>query len=238
MNISWSKLNLFRDCAYKWKRINIDKQYEPETIYLWRGKVLHACLEKLGNQYFMHNIESLTTFIDEFKYHFMRKTQFKGALQNRMELEGEDILTQFYFLVTECELFKNIEKVEFYFKIPFDKYNFVTGKIDRIDIVNDKLRLVDYKDGREKPFKEYADQLKLYQWATLQQYSDYDVDTIEIHLLASNRILSESKFGKKDITAILDEISLIIGQIESEQFAPKKNKWCKYCSFRAECGLF
>ena len=238
MNISWSKINLYRQCPFKWKKVNIDRIYEPETIYLWRGKVLHACLEKLGNQCFMQNIEPLGTFIDEFKHHFMRKTQFKGALQNRMKTEGQDILTQFYFLVTECGLFQNIEKVEYYFKIPFDKYTFITGKIDRIDIVNNKLRLVDYKDGREKPFKEYADQLKIYQWAVQQQYTNYDVDTIGIHLLASNHILSEPKFDKTDITTIVDEISLIIGQIEAKQFEPQINQWCKYCSFRDECGLF
>lgn len=235
--ISWSKINLYRQCPFKYKKVNIEKIYEPETVFLWRGKVLHACIEKLANQFLMQNIENLNTFLTQFEYHFMRK-EFQHTLQNRMNIEGVDILTQFYFLVTECNLFQNLQKTEWYFKIPFTKSENVTltGIIDRLDLKDNTYSLIDYKDGREHSFSDYSDQLKLYQWATIEKYGK-EIDTVNIHLLKSQKILKRKAFSSKEIDILIDQICDIIKDIKEEKFEPKENQWCKYCTFKDECGI-
>lgn len=235
--ISWSKISLYRDCPFKWKKVNIEKFYEPETIFLWRGKVLHACVEKLSNEWLMDNLESLDEILDKFESNFMRKS-FQTALQNRMCIEGIDILTQFYFLIEECSIFQNLHKTEWYFKIllPKAENTLLTGIIDRLDLNDNKCTLIDYKDGREKKISEYEDQLRLYQYAVQETY-DYDVESLNIHLLKSHKILSRKSFNETEINDLIVEVYEILENIENEKFEPKENQWCKYCSFRELCGI-
>lgn len=237
MRISWSKINLYRQCPFKWKKVNLEKIYEPETIFLWRGKVLHGCIEKLSNQFLIKNLESLDTILQQFEFHFMRKS-FQKALQVRMCTEGKDILTQFYFLIEECDILKNLQKTEYYFKIPLPKVEniVITGLIDRLDLNINQCSLTDYKDGRKHPFIEYADQLNLYQWA-IQKSFNYEIDKISIHLLKSHEILSRNKFTDKETDKLINEIYDIIAKIKNKEFEPKTNEWCKYCIFKDECGI-
>lgn len=232
--ISWSKISLYQQCPFKYKKVNIDKIYEPETIFMWNGKVLHACIEKLSNQYLMQNIEFLDAFLEKFEFNFMKKN-FQNALQKRMLKEGFDILTQIYFLATECDLFKFLKKTEWYFRIPFEDVT-ITGIIDRLDTYENCCNITDYKSGREHPFEYYKEQLKLYQWATQQSY-DYNIETINIHLLTNQKILSHKKFSDNEIEKLLTEVSEIIENIKNEKFEPKQNDWCKYCIFKDDCGI-
>lgn len=237
IRVSWSKISLYRDCPFKWKKVNIDKIYEPKTIFLWRGKVLHACIEKLSNRFLMKNLGSLDEILNKFESNFMRK-EFQKALQNRMCIEGIDILTQFYFLIEECDIFQNLHKTEWYFKLPLAKAKntLLTGIIDRLDLNANKCTLIDYKDGREKKIGEYEDQLKLYQYAVQETYN-YDIEALNIHLLKQHKILSRKGFNETEVNDLIVEVYEILENIKNEKFEPKKNQWCKYCSFREICGI-
>lgn len=236
--ISYSSFKLYSECPLKWKIINIDKIEEPGSIFLWRGKVLHACIEKLNAEFLMGSAKPLNTILSIFKKNFMKNHAFPIIKQKNMCIEGQDILTQIYFLAEECSLFKNTYTIEKYFKVPlpFDKDIFLSGKVDRIDCINKKIKIVDYKDGKKHPFEHYSDQLKIYQWAVGKLYGR-EIESTEIHLLKTSEIISHKKFNSHEINKILDDLSIVVTQINNENFEPQKNDYCNFCAFKEDCWI-
>lgn len=112
------------------------------------------------------------------------------------------------------------------------------GFIDRIDIINDQLFIVDYKTGKnEVAAKNIPDnlQLAIYALAAAKIFNKKQVHASLYYLKTGRR--KGHLFMEDDLSRLYNELSFRVQKIiATENFQPTTNQWtCKYCSF-AEDG--
>lgn len=140
------------------------------------------------------------------------------------------------------EIYKDIEnnppEVKFLekgFNVRFSDYSF-KGNIDRVDIVNGGVQLVDYKTGTSKQKLSLEDkrQLLIYQIAYEEVFKE-KVKNLKFHYLNDN---TEVDFlGKeKELEKVKEKLVDTIKRINTCDFKadPEEHK-CGYCDFRGIC---
>ena len=117
----------------------------------------------------------------------------------------------------------------------------IYGKIDRVDVLPEGLRIVDYKTGEpkkaEKVGPEDKEQLLIYQLAAEQALGEkiaalqfyYLNDSSELNFLGSDKELRAME------EKILNRITAIKKAAENDHFPPAPSLLCKYCDYRGIC---
>jgi RecB family exonuclease len=109
------------------------------------------------------------------------------------------------------------------------------GKIDRIDKMGEKIKIVDYKTGQSKDKLSFEDkeQLLIYQLVAENLFSQ-PVEALAFYYLDSN---SEMEFlGKpEEIEKLKIKIIQTIKQIIAGIFDPRPSQLCAFCDFKGIC---
>ncbi|NTU99355.1 Dna2/Cas4 domain-containing protein, partial [Candidatus Falkowbacteria bacterium] len=111
----------------------------------------------------------------------------------------------------------------------------VRGKIDRVDNVAGKLKIIDYKTGnpKDKLTFEEKEQLLIYQLAAAELFRD-EVVALAFHYLDNN---TEQEFlgSPEELEKIQNKIIETITDIQKGEFPPCPSPLCKYCDFYQIC---
>ncbi|MCD4705097.1 ATP-dependent helicase [bacterium] len=147
--------------------------------------------------------------------------------------QGRKSLREFYKKL-EKKL-PNVKFLEKGFNLKVGSYSF-KGEIDRVDILDGGVQIVDYKTGHSKEKLSIDDkqQLLIYQIAYESIFKE-KVKNLKFYYLNDN---TEVDFlgNQKDLTRVTDKLIDTIQKINSCDFTAQPNDFiCKYCDFKGIC---
>ncbi|MGD8781451.1 MAG: exodeoxyribonuclease V subunit gamma [Ignavibacteria bacterium] len=142
----------------------------------------------------------------------------------------------------------------------------IRGKVDRVDIYEDRVGIVDYKLGGSKPtLNDIKDGLSLQLPVYLKIIKDiliekYDKQYLPVYMSIYSLVYNNKKFGKQlisltrkknaDIEYLVNEIieltwthikkyvdSISKGIFNLSQLEDRENKICRFCNFKSVCRV-
>lgn len=210
--LSKSQANLFMDCPYKWKKCYVDKIRSEPSVHQARGIRIHEKIENFYKK--MLPDDELKNFI-------------KHELDRMNKLIASGKAEKKYFLPLFQEL-----------KMQNDELG-IKGIVDAVYINpdDDKLIVMDWKTGKyyKNNFDDYRFELALY--SELLRNSDITDEAPGywgIYFSDADELFFE-KIEQKYIDKMYEKLDEVRKGIESEDYKPKKNKWCYFCQFKHEC---
>lgn len=173
--LSPTSLNTYLDCHYKFKLDNLYRIPRSKSASMCFGTAVHYALEQLSKKSL-----NKSEFISEFQKALEREILSPNDLRDRLEY-GKKVLSKYY------DQYQDSEKT-----VLFTEKNFgtatpilledvpLTGKVDRIDLLNKKEKnvlFVDYKTGKPRTRGEI-------EGTTKNSNGDYKRQLVFYHLLA------------------------------------------------------
>jgi len=176
---SYSQLNDFEICPLKYKYQHYLKLPVEGSCHLSFGQTVHKVFEEFLKLY-KANLSlpqqdlfggKLNKILPEFKFleQLYQKNWYDdwyrdGMEKERYRAEGKKMLKIFYDQLAANPA--SPKYIEQFFKLKIGDYDFV-GKIDRADVYEGGIQILDYKTGKQpkKSDKKDLDQLYIYQWA-------------------------------------------------------------------------
>lgn len=248
LNLSYSSMTLFHQCPKRWKFKYVDKQEDVGSYATVLGKFVHQVLE-----FFYKEPEDKRT-LERAKE--IAREQWHLFLEHPKE--GTDLLVLVGTSEDDHRLFRqkawamirglwdleNPESVKVvaleqpFNLAPVDGVR-MRGYIDRIEEVNGKLNIVDYKTGnapRKQYQKEKKDQLILYGLAVANDF--FETPSKGRLLYLGSEIIS-TPITEARLEQMEKEISATAVNIRAAkatgQFEAKPGPLCGWCGYWLEC---
>jgi ATP-dependent helicase/DNAse subunit B len=230
---SYTKLDTFKQCPFKYKLKYINKLKEnlDDNLNIQKGSLVHLLLERKINGDTDPNDPELVELLvklakeDTMKILKSVKKFINGDFFTALDFSN-GIAEQHFYLDSEL---KPCSKPEAFF----------TGKIDYIEDKEDYTLIVDWKTGK-KTLKEIqlykADDLQLMIYAlwALQKFIDHDTIQAMLYYVETD-VPDEKLFTKDDLPAIKDRVMSAIEEIRSAKtFKRNSGPLCDYCNFFAD----
>lgn len=220
---SKSKMKTFRDCPHKFnltyiKKIDVDVKVEA----LEKGKKLHDLFDKFWIRYSGDPAKAIEETVKDLN---LDDAFVKKYIDHVWSFVDHVKRKQKYVRLDEMRPVSNEEWLE---------HGRWHGFIDRVDKVNEKYILLDYKTSHGNNIAEYADELMLYAWLYHQKYGIW-VDYIGIFFTANNVMIVE-KVTSEEIKESVELIDAEVDQYErwiGENNMPiNPGNHCRWCHFK------
>jgi len=250
MRISYSSLETFTICPAKFKFEVIDKIKTPQSKDAFFGTIIHETLKML------HEPTRIAPPTEEEILEFFSNRWNPEIWNDKNEeaiafSQGIKILKEYYqknYPTNFC-----IVDLETRFEVPLldkisNEIHTVTGKIDRIDKIENGFEIIDYKTAKKMPPQKKVDenlQLSTYylgiinRWPSIKE-KNKKVKLSLYFLRHSEKLSTERTIEQLNETQ--EKILRIIRQIkemeEKEEFKPRANALCDWCSYQKWCPLF
>lgn len=249
---SYTQLTAFSSCPYQYRFAHILKIPRQGKGVFSFGRTMHSTLQKLfelvvekkgfGQQDLFTESkkgdENVTweevmkiyeeSWIDDWYNDAEQKEEYR--------VKGKEILKTFY--AKHKDNWPSIKHLEKGFNIKLkseENVYTIRGVVDRVDAVNGKVRIVDYKTGNPKDKLTFEDkaQLFIYQIAA-EEIFGYKVDSLVFYYLDDN---TEMEFlgTDKELEKLKESIVKNIKEINKGEFPAKPSILCKYCDFNDIC---
>ena len=234
---SFSEIKAFQACPLQYKYQYYLKLPTPGSAHFSFGQTMHifelflkdfqsrqnqnqgdlfnknAKLDKIGGFKFLEQLYQ-KNWIDEWYKNKKQKEEYRK--------KGHELLKTFYeHLSLNAPSPKYLEKSFF---LPLGDYKF-TGKIDRADVTDGSLTIIDYKTSEKIPTKndkDNLDQLRVYQWAA-EEFLGERVTDLCYWYLSDNKFLREQTASKEEIlelkSRLLESIERIVEAVKYDSFA-------------------
>jgi putative RecB family exonuclease len=229
IEISYSRINAYQACPYKYKLIYIEGKKVPPNQFISLGISIHRALDdyhaKKGGD-FDELIES---------YNKSWKNEGFSSPQQAYEYfeKGRNILENYFRETLNCKT--EIIYLEKDFIFPMGK-NKVKGIIDRIDRHPDgTYEVIDYKTHKDIWKQEKADtdlQMSLYALACEKVFG-FKADMLTFYFLAFGRKINTSR-TKEQLAGALKTAADVSEKIIKQVFTPNI-KFCPRCDFKKSC---
>lgn len=255
---SFSKLTAFINCPYQYRFNYILKVPTRNKHYFSFGKTMHSSLQKIfqlvqdrcemgqGNLFDKQNKTKKQKLSDiEINWGEAKKIYEESWIdewyltpQQKKEYKqkGKNIIKE--FLKTHNNNWPKTTHLEkgFKNKIVFDKECYtIGGAIDRVDEIDGKIKIIDYKTGKPKEKLSFDDkfQLLIYQQAVADIFRQ-EIHSLSFYYLENN---TEIEFlgTDKELDKSKEKIIKTISAIHKNKFPPKPSQLCKYCDFFDIC---
>jgi len=253
---SFTQLTAFSSCPYQYRFAHILKipvQGKPQFSF---GKTMHSTAQKIFELIIKRKGMSQETLftdgspeikditLDEclniYKESWIDEWYEDEKQREEYKEKGDESVRGFYERYKDN--WPNVFSVEkgFIMKVEVDSELFtIKGNIDRIDINDGKIKIIDYKTGRPKEKLKLDDkkQLIIYYLATKDLFRE-DIESLAFYYFEDN---SEIEFSIKDkdvektVEKIKNNIREIKQAIKTNSFKPNPNVLCKYCDYRDIC---
>ena len=259
-----SRINAFLTCAklYKFKYIEKGNKEEFVSISIIVGSVFHSILELMYKDFYLKGILPLNQIKESFEFEWNKKLDLESK-RNKEIVYYEDIddpevykkyawdcINRYYekFYITGVETsFESCKTEEIVEPEITDLDGNIIkfrGFIDRYDLKDDVLTIIDYKTSRQAPNNIYLEktfkQLYLYALGMKKQERFKDVKSINVKLIYPfpgkiiNKLVTEDDLKDAE-NHYIDSINLIKNE---KKFFQTPNYNCKSCGFRKICPEF
>ncbi|MFH1175246.1 MAG: PD-(D/E)XK nuclease family protein [bacterium] len=244
MKTSYSALDTFLQCPLKYKFQEIDKIRAPKGKDAIFGTAIHSALKfyhQPGRLSPVSEKEVLNFFVSNWK-----KELFEDEFaEQTLFSQGKQILEK-YAKQNDSSKISPIA-LELYFQAPMNENHSLSGKIDRIDKLEDgSFEIIDYKTSRRLPSQENIEndlQLAIYQIGFLSQWPDFDKNPIKTSLyFLQHGIKLSSVKTSENLETTKQKVLHIIEKIEeaekNNKFEPIVGPLCDWCGFQKNCPMF
>lgn len=264
MAYSHSQLQLFNKCALRYRFKYVDKldadREREESLPLTLWSATHNALEFLYKQrrnYITLHLEDIVDFYDWFRSEELKKmgekygkSIFDDTDIDNFQSRGREYIKRYYqtYFPFDQAITDSVEKRMIAEILPWVKFQWI---IDRIDIKNNEIQIIDYKTNRSIPTDHedtIRDQLNIYGLAIQQDYGDKFTTIIGkvIYLHLQKEYTRE--ITQELIDSIKNSYSLTIWEIEKMRFAyhmwdqeafkPSTGRHCDDCAFHRLCPIY
>lgn len=249
--LSYSRIDLFKQCAYRYKLKYIEKNYSDTTsLSLSLGTLAHKIfelkytpnqtmtLEEIWQGFLDgfkdENIKGWNELVDEYGFDIYDIDEKTGtSVEDRVEVMKDKFFNE--HIDDEWE----VVGLEQEFLITFNNKAKIKGFIDRVDRnkITGEIRVIDYKTNK-KPY-EQKDlttplQMYIYSLACYELYGQYPTECIYDLLFLNMKQIGGTKGymnrGFKTLNKILDEI-ILYQEIGSEHMKPNSCPLCYWCDY-------
>jgi len=234
---SFTQLAAFQKCPLQYKFAHIIKiPIRGKAVFSF-GKTMHNTLF----EFFLEASSKKISFekLLQIYQHEWLDEWYEDKVQKQKYFEaGKQSLKEFY-----DDYLKNSPKILFLRDKPAleQDFNFkigghtLTGKIDRIDVLEDGVEIIDYKTGsvKEKLRPEDRKQLLIYQMAA-EEVLGLKPKKLTYYYLDENKTISFLGTGidkEKEKKEIIKEIE----EIKRSNFNPTPGWQCDWCDFKNIC---
>jgi len=220
--LSASAIKDFLSCSYKYKYRRFAKVKSVETTAMRIGSAVHNVLEHCWDSESVGTGLYLDALVTEWNLSAVEKKRIQECLD--------------VFYNKTSFPFSNLDKVEYNFKVPYNKDVFIVGKFDR---VLEESVVIDWKTGKLPIIPSRDIQMIVYDWAFFKLYGHRASSIIDISLLDGrsvryNRVLENEELLMKVI------VPHILERIESGSYFPEGRfafaSTCKNCTFLGHCN--
>lgn len=246
--LSYSRVDTYKSCPYKYKLKYIDKNYTDDTSLALRiGTILHLGLELKylgrnyeevleavynGCEYEGKKVIGLNELKEEYPFEWEEEDKFEKTYDQKIELYKERLAEP---IDSEWECIG----CEVEFSILFDNKCIIGGFIDRIDKnkLNGDIRVVDYKSSK-KPYekKELATPMQMYIYALAcrEIYGKFPSEFVYDMILIGEKQMAMTKGwenrGHKALSKQIDNL-ILHSKMDNRGMKPKPNCLCYWCSY-------
>lgn len=233
--LSWTSLNTYEQCPFKWKRQYLEGCWGPTNITLQFGLAMH----NLGEDVFRTGEFDPKYWTQLWEEKYFRPQLLKGRLfevpanvYSYNLNKGYKAIWTFFRSGDEYNLFKKQipkELIEMDLSGVFQGY-VLKGASDLLIPYKDGYILVDLKTSC-KERDEYARQLTLY--AEFLRKRGFKIYKLAVWYMCLGKFV----YVKYDRRDLVKEVYNVIKGMNAEQYPARENEYCKYCHLKAECPL-
>jgi len=221
--LSASAIKDFLSCSQKYKYRRFAKQQAEETTAMLIGTIVHTVVEDYWDASLEEALDRATLLRTEAELYDARSIE-------KIERNVTNFFKGIKFPLS------NRDKIEKFFKVPYDPDTYIIGKFDRI--LEDSV-VIDWKTGG-LPLRIYADpQFIVYDWAFEKIYG-YPASNIVGVSLDKNYSHSYRRKEPEFDLLIHEVIPSILERIENDKYAHEGRfqymNVCKNCSFLTHCN--
>ena len=231
--ITPSSLKMLIECPKKYyfsKILKIENEDERELVF---GTVFHEAVENAVKK--KNELQNSDDYFREIMSYIYSKFYLR---KNILEIKTkfEDAIKEF------CEA--DFEEMKYSQNIVEEWVNFefegkiLSSKVDRIDTINDKITLIDYKTSSSVDKEYYDFQMTFYYlWAKSQGYQN-----IKIYFYKINEEFEkiEPKLKIEELKEALNNLENRVREAEDliveDKIVKKAVDICKYCDYKVACG--
>jgi len=249
MRLSYSALDTFKQCPQKYKFQYVDRIPAPKSKDAIFGTLVHSALK------YYHEPNRLAPLTEEELLNFWLQNWDASVFDDqRLEAtlfaQGVQILKNYFAKNSGLDF--DVLALETPFEAPVtfgQDAHFVTGKIDRIDKLNDGgFEVIDYKTTKKMPAQKSVDedlQLAIYhigvanRWPSLVQ-ENRPIKT-SLYFLKHGEKLSTTKTNvslentQETIARLFEKIKTAH---EQQKFDPLPNPLCDWCAYQKICPVW
>ncbi len=237
ITLSHLQIDDYLTCPLKYKYIHILRVPILQHHAVIYGKALHDAVQN----YYRYKLQGEKVSLDELIGFFEKSWINEGFLSREHEErrfeEGRKTLAKFYQWAEKENILPTYIEKEFNFILDKDK---ITGRWDRVDIVGDKVIIIDYKSSRiedERKARRRAKnslQLAIYALAYYKIFGKIP-DSVRLHFLETG-VIGEASLNKKDLEITIQKIKEASRGIRRGIFDPKPSYIaCRFCPYQAIC---
>lgn len=239
IKLSFTSLENFQQCPFKYKLSDEFKLKASEKNYINDGIFIHKAFEVINKQIKENdNIYigdgAVNTIVSNL-FHMAKLEETDEDDKNKLKRITEDILYYYHnigcnFEIIDCE-------VPFYIK--FDSYS-LNGVIDLIYKTEDgKLGILDYKNTEypQKHKEKYRKQLYTYVLGLRDEnhkYSNQHIDELKIYAIKAKQLIP-ILYNEIEIKEMAENISKIASNIETSRFNSVDGDHCDKCPYLRLC---
>jgi len=245
--VSYSQLSTYENCPKQYKYGYVLGLPRPSSSALSFGISIHSALNYFYKRIVdvksgLEGFNEMPTLVDLLGIYDSGwiSTGYDGPKHAKMRYEfGKKLLKDYYNNIFSEE--ENPLVLEASFKLQIDNST-INGKIDRIDLVEDKngiktVNLIDYKTGRAKEEKDVKKDMQLAIYALAAEESlGLKVNTVGLWFIEHGKKVEFEVTDKMKLDAKI-KIREIIADMKTKQFMAKPNMFtCKFCAFKEICS--
>jgi len=229
LELSYSRVNTYLNCPYKYKLAYIKGWRASPTAPISFGLTIHKTLET----YHKEEMKELNDLLDVYEQSWVNEGFSSPQQAIEYHERGLKILNDYYFSSQKNK--GEIVFIEKEFQFPFG-HHVVRGTIDRIDKNPDGIyEVVEYKThvDKWKPSRVNSDlQMTLYAIAC-QRGLGLDPVRLSLYFLSHNEkiVTQREEHQKQEALCLLEKVAekLTVGD-----YSPK-HEHCPQCDFRRKC---
>lgn len=232
--LSFSALNLYSTCPFRYRKLYIEHKWEPASKYLLYGSAFHELLDTLYEKESFTSLSALQLWPKILDKEVLKKKYSKITKKEILTAEANgrrDIGVFFELARRENILHPAIEHecaLEGHYR-----QHVLKAKIDLITNVRGGIGILDWKTGN--PDKKTLMQLALYA-ALYSKKTGRTVDWICPVYLRRKEMVYQAFDSDIQEEAGNFFSDIYEKYINDKEFLPKVNKYCNSCSFRKFCG--
>lgn len=237
LSLSHLQVDDYLTCPLKYKYIHILRVPIMQHHAVIYGKALHDAVQS----YYRYKIQGKKLPFEELVNCFESSWVNEGFISREHEErrfeEGKRTLAEFYKRAEKENVLPAYVEKEFNFMLDTDR---VTGRWDRVDVVDDRVTIIDFKSSQvddEKKAKKRAKnslQLSIYALAYYKIFEKIP-DSVRLYFLETG-IVGEARLDEKDLEVTAKKIKEASQGIRARVFEPRPDYIaCRFCPYQSIC---